>query len=332
MTVNWSCRHFAARAFDAARFSLETSALHCPGRNPRISAVSLIECSCKWMSSITLRARGRSPKWLTPRSVSVHEGATLFRIGSVAPKFSLRYGSDDGFDSSMGISRARGFAKLHQGGINRNAGQPSCKLGSSIKSLRWTKAFRKHSCSASSASSRFLTIRRVTQETFFIWRSQSSPKGALRPLLAAAINCSSLHARRSLKAEASLCSGNNVLITTIDLSRTGAVKCWLLIFSPFPSTRDVLRTVLQLHPTASQSLRNFTASRSASLTSVSPKRSFCSPHQRGPSTPRPPPRSSPTERKNMIPCRTDRSISRSSFVLFGQQPWRCCVVAIAALG
>ena len=36
------------------------------------------------------------------------------------------------------------------------------------KSLRWTKAFRKHSCAKSSAYSRFRMIRRVTQETCFI--------------------------------------------------------------------------------------------------------------------------------------------------------------------
>src|SRR5246127_1025905 len=72
------------------------------------------------------------------------KGATLFRIGSVAPKFSLRYefrrrvwlvyGNFSGFAV---------FTKLHQGGINRDAGQPGCKLGSSIKSLKMDESIQK---------------------------------------------------------------------------------------------------------------------------------------------------------------------------------------------
>src|SRR6266481_6924632 len=90
----------------------------------------------------------------------------------------------------------------------------------------------------------------MTRKTFLTWRSQSSPKGALRPLLAAAINCSSLHARRSLTAAASLCAEKNVLITTLnllfrpELSIAGSLN--LFTFHPLA---DILRTVLQLHPT-----------------------------------------------------------------------------------
>jgi hypothetical protein len=35
------------------------------------------------------------------------------------------------------------FTKLHQGGIDRNAGQPGCKLGSSIKSLEMDESIQK---------------------------------------------------------------------------------------------------------------------------------------------------------------------------------------------
>jgi len=80
------------------------------------------------------------------------------------------------------------------------------------KPLRWTKALRRQSCTASCASSRFRVIRWATRKTLFAWRSQSSPKGALFPVLAAAINCSSLHSRSSLTAEALLCAESNVVI------------------------------------------------------------------------------------------------------------------------
>src|SRR5260370_40172111 len=148
-------------------------------------------------------------------------------------------GSDDGFGSSMGTSRAprflRSFIKAALIAI-RVSQVANWDLPS--KSLRWTKAFRKHSCAASSASSRLRTIRRVTRETCFIWRSQSSPKGGLRPLLAAAINCSSLHARRSLNAAASLCAERNVLITAVNLlPQIAAAGSWLPHLFPFPSTR-----------------------------------------------------------------------------------------------
>src|SRR3984893_103607 len=159
------------------------------------------------------------------------------------------------------------------------------------KSLRWTKALRKQSCTASSASSRFGMIRRVTPKTCFICRSQSSPKGDLSPPLAAAINCISLHARRSLTAAASLCAEKNVLIIPIDLlSQPELSIAGSLNFFPFPSTRGRTpdSSPASSHPPRTlleTSLRrDLPASRL-----VSPKRWFCSPHQRAPSTPRPPP-------------------------------------------
>src|SRR5258707_12943064 len=72
------------------------------------------------------------------------KGAALFRIRSVAPKFSLRYGFRRRVWLVYGnFSRSAVFTKLHQGGINRNAGQPGCKLGSSIKILEMDESIQK---------------------------------------------------------------------------------------------------------------------------------------------------------------------------------------------
>src|SRR6266481_9316276 len=72
------------------------------------------------------------------------KGAALFRIGSVAPKFSLRYGFRRRVSLVYGnFSRSAVFTKLHQSGINRNAGQPGCKLGSSIKILEMDESVQK---------------------------------------------------------------------------------------------------------------------------------------------------------------------------------------------
>ena len=106
------------------------------------------------------------------------------------------------------------------------------------KPLRWTKALRRQSCTASSASSRFRVIRWATRKTFFAWRSQSSPKGALFPVLAAAINCSSLHSRSSLTAEALLCAESNVVIAKTDpLSNRSLQPCQDLF--PQPSSLSI---------------------------------------------------------------------------------------------
>src|SRR6266481_767726 len=132
----------------------------------------------------------------------------------------------------------------------------------------------------------------MTRKTFLTWRSQSSPKGALSPLLAAAINCFSPHARRSLTAAASLCAEKNVLITTVDLLCLGpglSIAGYLNVF-PFPSIRG--RTP-DSSPASSHAPRNLLeTSLPRDLPAsrlVSPKRCFCSPHQRAPSTPRLPP-------------------------------------------
>src|SRR6266403_5586290 len=133
----------------------------------------------------------------------------------------------------------------------------------------------------------------MTRKTFLAWRSQSSPKGARLPLLAAAINCSSLNTRRSLTAEVS-CTEKNVVIATMDLllqTRAAAVpRRRSLNLLPCPSTRGhtpdssrasshLPRNLLETSPH-----RDLPASRL-----VSPIRWFRSPHQRPPSTPRPPP-------------------------------------------
>src|SRR5258708_16918712 len=72
------------------------------------------------------------------------KGAAFFRIGSVAPKFSLRYGFRRRVWLVYGnLWRVGVFAKLHEGGINRNAGQAGCKLGSSIKILEMDESVQK---------------------------------------------------------------------------------------------------------------------------------------------------------------------------------------------
>src|SRR2546429_6944662 len=41
------------------------------------------------------------------------------------------------------FSRSAVFTELHEGGINRDAGQPGCKLGSSIKILEMDESIQK---------------------------------------------------------------------------------------------------------------------------------------------------------------------------------------------
>jgi hypothetical protein len=72
----------------------------------------------------------------------------------------------------------------------------------------------------------FRIIQWTTPKTFLPWCSNSSPKGTLLlPLLAAAINCCSILARRSLTSEVSSCADKDVITATIDfLSQTGALR------------------------------------------------------------------------------------------------------------
>src|SRR6266566_636863 len=72
------------------------------------------------------------------------KGATLFRIGGVVLKFSLRHGFMRRVQLVYGnFSRSAVFTELHEGGINRDAGQPGCKLGSSIKILEMDESIQK---------------------------------------------------------------------------------------------------------------------------------------------------------------------------------------------
>src|SRR6266481_3595686 len=72
------------------------------------------------------------------------KGAALFRIGSVAPKFSLRYGFRRRVWLVYGnFSRSAVFAKLYQGGINRNACQPGGKPRSFIEILDMDEGIQK---------------------------------------------------------------------------------------------------------------------------------------------------------------------------------------------
>src|ERR1700730_2937427 len=133
----------------------------------------------------------------------------------------------------------------------------------------------------------------MTRKTFLAWRSQSTPKEAPLPVLADAINCSSLHTRRSLTSEVS-CTERNVVIATMDLllqtRAAAAPRRPSLNLPPCPSTRghtpDSSQTSSHLprNPLETSLSRDLPASRL-----VSPKRCFGSPYQRAPSTPRPPP-------------------------------------------
>src|ERR1700687_5933580 len=126
----------------------------------------------------------------------------------------------------------------------------------------------------------------MTRKTFLAWRSQSTPKEAPLPVLAAAINCSSLHTRRSLTREVS-CTERNVVIATMDLllqTRAAAVprRPSLNLF-PCPSTRghtpDSSQTSSHLprNPLETSLSRDLPASRL-----VSPKQCFGSPYQSPP--------------------------------------------------
>jgi len=130
----------------------------------------LIECSCKWMSSTMLLARGRSPEMADFTIRSVHDGSNSLPDRERRYRNSpLRYGFRRRVGSSIGnFSHSAVFAKLHQAALIAMLVSQVANRDLPSKSLRWTKAFRKHSCAASSASSRFRMIRRVTQETCFI--------------------------------------------------------------------------------------------------------------------------------------------------------------------
>src|ERR1700688_151326 len=91
-----------------------------------------------------------SSSWLQARNGRLQDaspftsGAALFRIGGAVPKFSLRYG----FKGRVGLVhgnflKSAFLRKLHQCRINRNAGQPGCKPGPSIKILEMDESTQK---------------------------------------------------------------------------------------------------------------------------------------------------------------------------------------------
>src|SRR5258708_3441732 len=126
----------------------------------------------------------------------------------------------------------------------------------------------------------------MTRKTFLAWRSQSSPKGARLPVLAAAINCSSLQTRRSLTAEVS-CTEKNVVIATMDLllqTRTAAVpRRPSLNLLPCPSTRGHTPDSSQTSSRLPRNLLETSLSRDLPASDLaSPKQCFGSPYQRAP--------------------------------------------------
>jgi len=112
-----------------------------------------------------------APKWLTSRSVSVHEGSnSLPRSGATYRISPLRYGFRRRvwlvYGNFSPLCRfLRSFIKAALIAI-RVSQVANRELSS--KSLTWTEGISEDNrCSASSASSRFRMIRRVTQETCF---------------------------------------------------------------------------------------------------------------------------------------------------------------------
>jgi len=147
------------------------------------------------------------------------------------------------------FSRSAVFAKLHQGGINRNAGQPGCKLGSSIKIFEMDESVQKAllrcvfrvftvSCDPASHTGDFfhMTFAKLSE-------GGSSPTFRGRDQL--------LLAPRSKIAD---CCGIALLRKKCahhydrPLLNRSCQMLTPLIFFPFHPLADVLRTVLQLHP------------------------------------------------------------------------------------
>jgi hypothetical protein len=98
-----------------------------------------------WMSSTTFRARGRRAE-MANFTIRLRSRREQLCSGSGASSRNSLCATDsnDGFGSSMGTSsRSAVSTKLHQGGINRNSGQPGCKLGSSIKILETDESIQK---------------------------------------------------------------------------------------------------------------------------------------------------------------------------------------------
>src|SRR6201988_2130429 len=126
-------------------FRVKHPRLYCRGRNP--------QNLCSFSDGVFLQVdelHNVASSRPQPRNGGLHDpfpftkGATLFRIVSVVPKFSSRYGFRRRVWLVYGnFSHSAVFTKLHQGGINRNAGQPSCKLGSSIKILEMNESIQK---------------------------------------------------------------------------------------------------------------------------------------------------------------------------------------------
>src|SRR5882757_4067981 len=200
-----------------------------------------------WNSSTTFRARGRRAE-----TAEFTKGATLFRIGSVVPKFSLRYGFKRRVWLVHGnFSHFAVFTKLHQSRINRNAGQPGCKLGSSIKILEMDESVQKAllrcvfrvftvSCDPASHTGDFfhMTFAKLSE-------GGSSPTfGGCDQLLLAPrskiANCCGIALRRKK------CTHH---YAEPPLSNRSCQLLAPLTFFTFHPLADVLRTVLQLHPT-----------------------------------------------------------------------------------
>ena len=161
-----------------------------------------------------------TPNGWTSGSVSVHEGSNSLPIGSVVPKFSLRYGFRRRVWLVHGeLLALRGSYEVsHQGGINPNAGQPACKLGESRRRLV------------------SYDVRKALSEG----SSPSSLGGCDQLLLAPRskiANCCGIALRQKKSTHH---------YGEPPSRKSGPVRGSQHLF-PFPSTRG-RRTVLQLHP------------------------------------------------------------------------------------
>jgi len=233
-------------------FRMKHPRLYRPGRNPRICAVSVIECPCMWNSSTTFRARGRRAE-TADFTIRLRSRRAQLSSGSGASQGNSRCatGSDDGFGSSMRTSRApwslRSFIKAAL--IAMRVSQV-CKLGSSTKILEMDESTQK-------------TLLRCVFRVFTVsYDPASHPEDLFHMTFAKLSEGSSfpafggcdqlLFAQRSkivsrcgITARRKQCTRH---YGGPPLSNRDCQFVAPLIFFPFHPIADVRRTVLQLHP------------------------------------------------------------------------------------
>src|ERR1700688_986951 len=198
-----------------------------------------------------------SSSWLQARNGRLQDaspftsGAALFRIGGSVPKFWLRYG----FKGRVGLVhgnflKSAFFTKLHQGRVNRNAGQPGCKPGPSIKILEMDESTQKavlhcvfrvftvwHDPASHTEDSFHMTFAKLSERGFFPTFGRCDQLH-LTPRSKIANRCSITLRRKK-------CTRH---YGEPPLSNRGCQFVAPLIFFPVHPLAHVRRTALQLHP------------------------------------------------------------------------------------